>query len=171
MTGSRSNRARSSGSPRRPVSNHHRSRLRAVVPVETDGQLGVVGQRGPGADEDGVGRSAEEVGVGACLNRRDPLGFPVGSGHLPIESGGELEGHERPSGPAVVEISGVDFLCVDAWHAHLDVETRFDEPANASTSHAVNRDRWHRRRPGPPLRRELHRHREASVLDGYTARA
>ena len=84
----------------------------------------VVGPHRARPDQHGVGPGPQAVGVQPGRLAGDPPAGPVGGGDAPVERGGQLEDHPRPTGacgasrrrPAVRRPLGAD--------AHLDLDAR-----------------------------------------------
>ncbi len=63
-----------------------------------DGEAGVIGAEGSGADEDGIDLGAEPVGIGAGALAGQPLAFGGETGNAAIERERALGDDEREAG-------------------------------------------------------------------------
>src|SRR5690348_5580010 len=70
----------------------------ATLEAGAIGQLGIVGERGTDAGEDGVGIVADFLDVRAGAFAGDPAGVVFGRGDLAVEGEGGFEGDEGKSG-------------------------------------------------------------------------
>ena len=98
-------------------------------------QVGVVVERGPASDRNGVHRRAPLVHELAALGRRDPLALAIPGRDLPVERRRELEQHERTpldSMDAERRILAVGFA-LDLAVREVDLDSGLAQPRDAGT--------------------------------------
>jgi hypothetical protein len=105
------------------VEDYPVGRVKFFPGLEADGKLRVVGQDGPGTDEDGLAGAAEPVGDLAGGRAGDPLGMAGRGGEFTVEGLGPFADHPRQMLPVKFKEPGTELLGLIGHQPDLDLDS------------------------------------------------